>query len=183
WINLTDDVKVHCELLLENDSHFWMPLESFVETFTDVDICHSSGQQSGHAELAQQCHGWYCSIYHGHWITGVSAGGCYNEETFHQNPAYLVPIHSDKTISKTKNEVPKVASDSKNATTPALSHTVLIGLLQKYRNSKRTSGLHDLKIGFHMFKLEQDDLNYIQEVIYDDDLELTSQCNKSNIEK
>lgn len=168
WINLPDDVKAQLEL--DNDSHFWIPIESFVETFTDVDICHISRQQAAQSDLGQ-CKLWHSTFFHGRWITGISAGGCYNEETFHQNPAYLVPIYSDATGSKQTSE------------TPTENYTVMIGLMQKYRSSKRTSGMHDLKIGFHLFRLEKSDLKHIQEVIYDDDLELTVQCDKSNFEK
>ena len=43
WIRLSDTVKVNYGLIVNHDNEFWMPMESFVENFTNLDICHTSG--------------------------------------------------------------------------------------------------------------------------------------------
>lgn len=190
WITLSDEVKGQYELMLDCDSHFWMPIESFVEKFTDVEIVHSNCQQlqqqlmnsSVNNNSSKQCQShWHCVTFNGYWISGFSAGGCYNEESFHQNPAYLLPLHSagkDNKQKKVEVEDTKSAPEGSGSInkegmgTPATpTHTVIIGLMQKFRNSKRTTGLHDLAIGFHLFKLEEDDVRYIEEVLYDDEVQ------------
>lgn len=130
---------------------------------------------------SKQCQShWHCVTFNGYWISGFSAGGCYNEETFHQNPAYLLPLHcAEKDNKQKKAEVEETKSMTGEGSvsltkegmgTPATpTSTVIISLMQKFRNSKRTTGLHDLAIGFHLFKLEEDDVRYIEEVLYDDE--------------
>ena len=172
WINLSDEVKIQYGLILENDSHFWMLIENFVDTFTAVTICHFSKQ------TFQTISTWHAVSFHGYWITDLSAGGCYHEKTFHKNPIYLVSIHrksamNNTVYNKTNVEVPKVIGNS------VTQYTVLVSLMQKYRNSKRVTGISDLKIGFHIFKLKSEDRKYIQEVIYDEYLN----SSKINYEK
>ncbi|KAI2808654.1 Calpain-1 catalytic subunit, partial [Blomia tropicalis] len=186
WINLSDDVKTQFDLMLEHDSHFWMPIENFVDTFTDVDICHSASGQGWTPNNSNRV--WYSNNINGSWITSVSAGGCFNEETFHENPIYLIPVHSEKSV-------PKSASSSSTLLMSTLDkhensnrcsksgETVLIGLMQKYRNSKWHTGMYDLKIGFHLFRLELDNYEYIDEILYDLDLNLPHETNKNSYQR
>lgn len=155
WINLNDDVKAQFNMNI-NNNEFWMSLEDFVEMFTDVDIWHRAQPtqwQTLDSSLAtknwQRCN---MIVFDGYWLSGVSAGGCSDKETFCQNPAYLIPI---KKFDSTQN-------DGKPT-----SLTVLIALLQKYRSAKRTTGFPDLRIGFQVFKLQLSEMmEYAKEIIY-----------------
>lgn len=113
---------------------------------------------------------WHSYGVHGYWMSGVSAGGCFNQSSFYQNPIYLIPIHANKPESG-------IAKSKCQDTTRRI--TVLIDLMQKYRSSKLITGVPDLKIGFHLFKLDKDDWKFVEEIIYSDNTEKALTCDDS----
>lgn len=161
WISLPDSIKKHYSLHLETDYEFWIPLDCFKQSFTNVEICHIADNNNSKS--------WNQCMLSGYWCTGVSAGGSYLDgELFNTNPAYLIPI-----------QYMPGSSASSVATLQCISpNQLVIGLMQKYRNSKRISGLYDLPIGFSLFKLNKDDWNFVQELIYDDDIDVSMRYNQ-----
>jgi calpain len=110
------------------DGEFWMEVEDFKKCFTFLDICHLNPSTFCYENEDSN---WYVSMFESSWIPNVTAGGGYKyQETFANNPQYLVTV--------------------KGNNTPC---TLVIGLMQKNR---RLIGGNDLPLEINIFKVETD---------------------------
>ena len=76
---------------------------------------------------------WNSIIINGSW-KGETAGGCHDYPTFTDNPQYVVELHED------------ADGDGKCS--------ILIALMQKNLKRRRKMGMHDLRIGYAIYKVD-----------------------------
>lgn len=94
WSRVSNDERTKLGLAVDEEGDFWMTLEDFVVSFTDMSLCHllkSSWFQLGRS--------WCEENLFGEWTVGERgsasdrAGGCINHrDTYLRNPQ--VPFHT-----------------------------------------------------------------------------------------
>ncbi|KAL3319813.1 calpain 2, (m II) large subunit [Cichlidogyrus casuarinus] len=92
WTCLTDEQKQRLNLVLLDESEFWMSFEDFCLEFDTLLICHPTPQSLGSwfDPSSQHCL-WETQIVDGQWRKGINWGG--NEissNIFSTNPQFLV---------------------------------------------------------------------------------------------
>ncbi|XP_072545591.1 calpain-1 catalytic subunit [Salminus brasiliensis] len=114
------------------DGEFWMPMEDFCSTFSALDICSLCPD---FLNGSSKCH-WTSTFHEGQWLSGTSAGGRLECDTFWTNPQFRVNIFK---MSK-----------------PCEQHTqgpnILVSVLQKPDKRNRRL-IRKLFIGFSIFKV------------------------------
>lgn len=123
WSLIPESDKALFGLSLENEGEFWMTYDSFKANFSKIDICNLNRFSSKYK--------WESTVHEGHWEPGASSGGCSTKGPYWSNPRFSLTV---------------TAKDS-DPDDPGGLATVVIGLMQKNRSSKKTKGLFDLKIG------------------------------------
>ncbi|KAK7873950.1 hypothetical protein R5R35_012960 [Gryllus longicercus] len=95
WSRVKDSDLNKIGLTCDNASEFWLPLEDFINNFSQLTICHLFN-----TNLFAVNKTWKESSVRGLWSTGVKgsksdrAGGCDSfPETFLRNPQYLFEIN------------------------------------------------------------------------------------------
>ncbi|CAL1546273.1 unnamed protein product [Lymnaea stagnalis] len=74
------------------DGKFWMCFDEFCQYFTDVDICHVLNMNFFTLRKP-----WKERVVTGSWSKSLKrAGGCGNNNTFLENPQFVVEIHKDE---------------------------------------------------------------------------------------
>jgi len=131
---VSDEEKERLELRFRADGEFWMAFHDFREAFTKLEICNL------HPDPLDEEFGkkkWIESQFEGAWIAGVTAGGCRNNiHTFASNPQYLITL----------TDYDEYDDDDQCS--------MIIGLMQKNRRSKRRMGLDSLTIGYAVYALK-----------------------------
>lgn len=136
WISIPDMTKKEISLNFAHDGEFWISFQDFLKYFDCLEICNLSPDSL--TDNDGDSKRWNMKVFEGAWASGVTAGGCRNNtETFHQNPQYILTIEDsfDKEMC-----------------------TVVVGLMQKYRRSKRNTKVNFLEIGFLIYRLSEKDL-------------------------
>ncbi|XP_076835261.1 calpain-1 catalytic subunit isoform X2 [Brachyhypopomus gauderio] len=112
-----------------NNGEFWMSVENFCQTFSELDICSLSP-----AFLDGSSEGQWTSMTHeGRWLSGTSAGGCLMTDTFWTNPQF-------------RAKVTRGSSDQTQGP------NILVSLMQKPDKRKRRL-VRKLNIGFSIFEV------------------------------
>uniref|UniRef100_A0A914QPZ2 Calpain catalytic domain-containing protein n=1 Tax=Panagrolaimus davidi TaxID=227884 RepID=A0A914QPZ2_9BILA len=121
----------------KKDGEFWMSFDDFKTNFEILEICHVD------PTVMEECHSgshnsWSVKTFHGAWCSGKTAGGPPKKslKTFSKNPQYLIKLMGD-------------ANDEE--------HTLIIGILQKYRRELTHEGVETLSIKFAIYKLGNND--------------------------
>ncbi|XP_064456746.1 calpain-5-like isoform X2 [Ornithodoros turicata] len=120
WSRLSSTDRDRLGLTCQEDAEFWIPFEDFVQSFTDLCICHVV--RSGWFALGKV---WNEASFQGEWTVGDKgtakdrSGGCINNrDTFLQNPQYRFDIaEEDSTIML---YLQQCVTDSVAPTTPLL---------------------------------------------------------------
>ncbi|KAK1793574.1 hypothetical protein P4O66_011948 [Electrophorus voltai] len=71
-----------------NDGEFWMSVEDFCKTFSNLDICSLS---PGFLDASSDSQ-WTSVRHEGRWLAGTSAGGCLTTNTFWTNPQFRAKV-------------------------------------------------------------------------------------------
>ena len=129
WEIIPDAEKEHYGLCLELDGEFWMTYDDFKVNFSKIDICNLERPNNGTSFVKYK---WEMASYEDKWEPGISAGGCSTKGLpgFQTNPRFCFTV-TDKDCDLEDNNLA----------------TVVIGLMQKNRSSKKSTGMYDLKIG------------------------------------
>ncbi|XP_062379537.1 calpain-3-like [Sardina pilchardus] len=128
WQTVSPEDRMSC-LSIREDGEFWMSMEDFCKSYSDMDIC---SMNLDFLSASTDCH-WTCKSHEGRWVTGTTAGGCMNNrESFWINPQYHIKLEALKGES---------ANDNKN---------LVVSLMQK--SDKRNRHLaSNFGIGFAIF--------------------------------
>ncbi|KAH8398927.1 hypothetical protein KR222_005072 [Zaprionus bogoriensis] len=141
WRYIPEDQKTEIGLTFDRDGEFWMSFQDFLTNFDRVEICNLSPDSFSQRSTDNRKHKWEMSMFEGEWTPGVTAGGCRNFlETFWHNPQYIITLVD-----------PDEEDENGNC-------TVIVGLMQKNRRSKRNMGMECLTIGFAIYNLRDQDL-------------------------
>ncbi|XP_047739328.1 calpain-5 [Hyalella azteca] len=131
WAKVSNAERESLGLVFEDDGEFWMTFEDFLEHFTDLSICFLIN-----TSVLSLSKTWNESSFHSAWTIGVKghhsdrSGGCLNhKESFLRNPQYKFDVRDDK-------------------------EDVIVQLLQKDMRERRSEGVQQLVIGFHIMKVE-----------------------------
>ncbi|KAJ6219166.1 hypothetical protein RDWZM_004978 [Blomia tropicalis] len=135
WKQISPADKSRFGLTLDFEGEFWMSFDDFKAIFSRMDICNLDNQQS--CNISNKTFSWAVNLHDGKWEPGVSAGGCSTKGPFHTNPRFILLVNARDCDPEDDNFA-----------------TVVIGLMQKNRASKKSTGLFDLKIGFQIYSLE-----------------------------
>ena len=94
WNNLLDSQERQRVLALrETDQDFFMTIQDFMKTFTNLEIVHLDADTARDEPSLNGKNAWTLRLYHGRWQKGVSAGGCRNNpDTFHMNPQLSIML-------------------------------------------------------------------------------------------
>uniref|UniRef100_A0AC35FKW8 Calpain catalytic domain-containing protein n=1 Tax=Panagrolaimus sp. PS1159 TaxID=55785 RepID=A0AC35FKW8_9BILA len=137
WQFVPEDIKKKMEVVKKKDGEFWMSFDDFRTNFENLEICHAD------PTVMEECHSgshnsWSVKTFHGAWCSGKTAGGPPKKslKTFSKNPQYLIKLMGD-------------ANDEE--------HTLIIGILQKYRRELKHEDVETLSIKFAIYKLENND--------------------------
>ncbi|KAL4216640.1 Calpain-6 [Mactra antiquata] len=88
WQALTQHEWDKLGIKFESEGEFWMSLDDFVGSFTNVDICHFVN-----TSLISIKKSWNENIFHGEWhVQGMNGGSDWNSTTFLSNPQYVFDI-------------------------------------------------------------------------------------------
>lgn len=118
-----------------------MSYRDFLKYFDRVELCNLSPDSLSEEQESMGKKKWEMSVFEGEWARGMSAGGCRNYlDTFWTNPQYVMTL-----------EDPDEDDDEGLC-------TVIVGLMQKNRRSRRNVGLDCLTIGFAVYKVTERDL-------------------------
>lgn len=141
WRLIPDKVKQDIGLNFESDGEFWMTFTDWMKYFDRVEICNLSPDSLTEDQTGNGRKRWEMSMYEGHWIKNVTAGGCRNYlETFWQNPQYFVTL------------VDPDEDDDEDLC------TVIVALMQKNRRSKQNAGMNCLTMGFTIYRIYDKDM-------------------------
>nr|XP_033499494.1 calpain-1 catalytic subunit-like [Epinephelus lanceolatus]XP_033499495.1 calpain-1 catalytic subunit-like [Epinephelus lanceolatus] len=135
WQTVSPEDREMC-LAVADDGEFWMTLETFTKTFSDLDICCLCPD---FIDGSSSCH-WKTSFYEGRWVAGRTAGGCMNNlDSFWTNPQYRVRIE----------ELLEECSEGHG------EKNMLVSLMQKpdKRNRRLVKSLH---IGLTVFEVTEE---------------------------
>ncbi|XP_062410834.1 calpain-1 catalytic subunit-like [Sardina pilchardus] len=92
WQTVSPDERKTC-LSIRDDGEFWMSMEDFCQSYSDMDICSMS---FAFLDASPDCH-WTYKIHEGQWVTGTTAGGCLNNrDHFWTNPQYRIKLEALK---------------------------------------------------------------------------------------
>jgi hypothetical protein len=98
-------------------------------------------------------------MLHGKWEINKSAGGCRNDiQSFAQNPQFLMSVTEAGTIYQCKLiNILSIKTDERDGTHPNEGHimgtcSVVIGLMQEHRLSRKEEGIKMLQIGFIIYQ-------------------------------
>ncbi|XP_062379538.1 calpain-1 catalytic subunit-like [Sardina pilchardus] len=131
WQTVSPDERKTC-LSIRDDGEFWMSLEDFCKSYSDMDICSMNLAFLG---ASTDCH-WTYKVHEGRWITGTTAGGCLNNRgSFWINPQYHIRLEALKGESSNDND--------KN---------LLVSLMQKSDKRNRRLDSH-FSIGFAIYSV------------------------------
>ncbi|XP_076369958.1 calpain-C-like [Tachypleus tridentatus] len=87
------------------DGEFWMSYQDFVKTFSTLEVVHLDTETSKDEPTFRTKTPWHMKLCHGHWIRGVSAGGCRNNtDTFHANPQYHLILSDTQEVLISLNQ-------------------------------------------------------------------------------
>lgn len=140
------------------DSEFWMPYSEFIKTFTHIELVHLDNETSKDEPSLRNKNTWQMRLLQGHWLKGVSAGGCRNNpETFHINPQLHLLLNETEevVISLSQHSItePKVIGFTAywlpNYTTESLGRT-FFKKNKSLVNSQYTNSRH-VSINLHFF--------------------------------
>lgn len=130
WSRVSNDERTKLGLAVDEEGDFWMTLEDFVVSFTDMSLCHllkSSWFQLGRS--------WCEENLFGEWTVGERgsasdrAGGCINHrDTYLRNPQFRLDVITDEEV-------------------------VTAYLLQDSVNDEKNPN-QNLVIGFHIMQVE-----------------------------
>ncbi|EDW31504.1 GL10929 [Drosophila persimilis] len=141
WRYIPEDQKQEIGLTFDRDGEFWMSFQDFLHHFDRVEICNLSPDSLTEDQQQSGKRKWEMSMYEGEWTPGVTAGGCRNFlDTFWHNPQYIITL------------VDPDEDDEEGHC------TVIVGLMQKNRRSKRNMGMECLTIGFAIYNLNEREL-------------------------
>ncbi|SPP73144.1 calpain-A isoform X1 [Drosophila guanche] len=141
WRYIPEDQKQEIGLTFDRDGEFWMSFQDFLHHFDRVEICNLSPDSLTEDQQNSGKRKWEMSMYEGEWTPGVTAGGCRNFlDTFWHNPQYIITL------------VDPDEDDEEGHC------TVIVGLMQKNRRSKRNMGMECLTIGFAIYNLNEREL-------------------------
>ncbi|BFG05415.1 calpain-A [Drosophila madeirensis] len=141
WRYIPEDQKQEIGLTFDRDGEFWMSFQDFLQHFDRVEICNLSPDSLTEDQQNSGKRKWEMSMYEGEWTPGVTAGGCRNFlDTFWHNPQYIITL------------VDPDEDDEEGHC------TVIVGLMQKNRRSKRNMGMECLTIGFAIYNLNEREL-------------------------
>ncbi|RMZ95081.1 calpain-3 isoform X2 [Brachionus plicatilis] len=124
WNMVDRNTKEKLELKIENDGEFWMSFEDWLRNFDNCQICNltpdtindiSEKDWENSRLLSNIFSMWQCQMFHGRWISGVSAGG---RAKYWTNPQYTFIITENDYINND-------------------GCWVIISLMQKYTRQKR----------------------------------------------
>ncbi|XP_030643234.1 calpain-1 catalytic subunit-like [Chanos chanos] len=134
WQTVSVEDRAGC-LKMDEDGEFWMSMEDFIQSYSDLDICCRCPD---FLDGNSSCH-WTSKFHDGRWVAGITAGGCMNHtDTFWTNPQYYIKLDKlDDHCEETQGQ--------KN---------ILVTLMQKpdKRNRRLVSNLH---IGFSIFQVSE----------------------------
>jgi len=128
-------------LTFDFDGEFWMSYQDFLKYFDHLEICNLTPDSLIDEYKSDINKKWNLNIFEGQWLTGLSSGGCNDQEKFYRNPQYIIHLETPDYDSK----------DGKCS--------VVIALMQKSRRYKKKIGLDSLTIGFKIYSLSENDLN------------------------
>ncbi|XP_048084304.1 LOW QUALITY PROTEIN: calpain-1 catalytic subunit-like [Alosa alosa] len=131
WQTVSPEDRTAC-LSIRDDGEFWMSMEDFCKSYSDMDICSTS---LGFLNASTDCQ-WTYKFHGGRWVTGTTAGGCLNHTgSFWTNPQYHIKLEALKGECANDND--------KN---------LLVSLMQK--SDKRNRHLDsNFNIGFSIFSV------------------------------
>lgn len=141
WRYIPEHVKQSVGLTFDQDGEFWMSYRDWVKYFDRVELCNLSPDSLSDEQIQKGKKKWDMSVFEGEWTSGVTAGGCRNFlDTFWRNPQYVITL-----------------TDPDEDDEDGLC-TIIIGLMQKNRRSRRNIGLDCLTIGFAVYAVSERDL-------------------------
>ncbi|KAL7862048.1 hypothetical protein SRHO_G00134890 [Serrasalmus rhombeus] len=122
-----------------DDGEFWMSIEDFCKTFSELDICSLCPD---FLDGSSNC-SWTSTLHEGCWLAGTSAGGCKEcQDTFWTNPQFQVRI----------NKMNKACEQTQGP-------NILVSLMQKPDKRNRHL-IRKLFIGFSIFKVPSEMKGY-----------------------
>ncbi|CAL8263496.1 unnamed protein product [Merluccius merluccius] len=124
WNQVSSEDRKNC--VKREDGEFWMELEDFCHNFSYLSICCENPNFMD-GDLTCQ---WKLMSYNGRWIAGKTAGGSFNERTFHMNPQYRIKV---KAVENKGN------------------NNLMLSLMKKPVENRRNSSQN--AIGFSVFKV------------------------------
>ncbi|XP_048474228.1 calpain-12 [Rhincodon typus] len=132
WNAVSEKEKTKLKLMIKEDGEFWMPAKILVENFTRIELCNLQPLCSHSTDCI-----WTITSHEGKWMSGISAGGCTNEDTFSTNPQFRLRLF----------ETDDDPDDDE------LTCTIAVELLQKYRRKKDKIDFYH--IGFYIYAVPQ----------------------------
>ncbi|XP_048095842.1 calpain-1 catalytic subunit-like [Alosa alosa] len=129
WQTVSPEDRTTC-LSICDDGEFWMSMEDFCQSYSDMDICSTS------LAFLDASTDWTCKFHEGRWVAWTTAGGCLNNRgSFWINPQYHIKLEPLKGECANDND--------KN---------LLVSLMQK--SDKRNRRLDsNFSIGFAIFSV------------------------------
>ncbi|KAM4694198.1 calpain-8-like [Discoglossus pictus] len=134
------DPKVKANLNKQcDDGEAWMSFSHFVNEYYRVEICNVS-LESG---CPDERHMWCVTQFDGSWKSGINAGGCPKyKETYWTNPQFRFRLEEPGHGCCRPADEPYC--------------NVIVGLLQKNRRKRKSTGKHMLHIGFFMYQVPKE---------------------------
>ncbi|XP_022241080.1 calpain-C-like [Limulus polyphemus] len=105
WNEVSSEEKQIIMYRSFGDGEFWMNYQDFVKTFSTLEVVYLDTETSKDEPTFRTKTPWHMKLCHGHWLRGVSAGGCRNNaDTFHANPQYQLILSDTQEVLISLNQ-------------------------------------------------------------------------------
>lgn len=89
WSKINKSEWEKMGLKFEQEGEFWMSFQDFMNTFTNIDICHFVN-----TSIISIKKTWSEAMFHGEWtVSGRNGGNDFNSATFLSNPQFVFDIN------------------------------------------------------------------------------------------
>ncbi|CAI2172958.1 11247_t:CDS:1, partial [Funneliformis geosporum] len=95
WQSISKTKRKDMDFKIADDGDFWMSFEDWISNFSTLIICRHLNTSIFSFEKR-----WHGKIFRGEWSRNkLTTGGCINNQnTFHQNPQYLIKVYKPTTL-------------------------------------------------------------------------------------